>query len=348
MTDQEKRYNSRFLRACRKEPVDCTPVWLMRQAGRYLPEYRALRQKYSLLELCKTPELAVEVTLQPLRRFPLDAAIIFADILLPIEPMGLRLEFAKGEGPVIGNPVSSEEDVDALRVFDPASDLRFVPDSIRLAVRELKETPLIGFAGAPFTLASYMIEGGHSRHFLKTKQFIFRNPNAWHRLMEKLSVVTAGYLQAQVEAGASVVQLFDSWAGVLSPDDYRELVLPYSKIALHGLKVPAIHFSTGTGAYLHLIAEAGGDVISVDWRISLDAAWKQVPDRAIQGNLDPASLLKPRDELLMEVRRILQQADGAHGHIFNLGHGVFPETPVENVAALVEEVHASRGAGEQA
>lgn len=331
--------NSRFLRACRRESVDCTPIWLMRQAGRYLPEYRALRQEHTLLELCKTPELAAEVTLQPLRRFPLDAAIIFADILLPIEPMGLHLEFAKGEGPVIGNPVSSEDDVDALQTFDPTKGLRFVQDSIRLAVKELKETPLIGFAGAPFTLASYMIEGGYSRHFLKTKQFIYRNPRAWHRLMEKIAVVTACYLQAQVEAGASAVQLFDSWVGVLSPGDYRDLVLPYSKMALQGLNVPAIHFSTGTGAYLHLIAEAGGDVISVDWRISLDTAWKQFQDRGIQGNLDPASLLKPREELLAEVRGILQLAGGARGHIFNLGHGVFPETPVENVAALVEEVH---------
>ena len=340
MTDTDLCRNSRFLRACRRETVDCTPVWLMRQAGRYLPEYRALRQKHSLLELCKTPELAAQVTLQPLHRFPLDAAIIFADILLPIEPMGLHLKFAKGEGPVIGNPVSSEKDVDALRSFDPRTELRFVQDSIRLAVRALGETPLIGFAGAPFTLASYMIEGGYSRHFLKTKQFLYHNPRSWHRLMEKLAVVTSSYLRAQVEAGASAVQLFDSWVGILSPGDYREFVLPYSKIALQGLKVPTIHFSTGTGAYLPLTAEAGGDVISVDWRISLDAAWKQVPDRAIQGNLDPASLLKPRDELLVEVRRILKQTVGAYGHIFNLGHGVFPETPVENVAALVDEVHA--------
>jgi len=348
MTDLSILHNSRFLRACRREPVDCTPVWLMRQAGRYLPEYRALRQQYSLLDLCKTPELAAEVTLQPLRRFPLDAAIIFADILLPIEPMGLQLEFAKGEGPVIGNPVSTERDVEALRTFDPKKDLGFVQDSIRAVVRELKQTPLIGFAGAPFTLASYMIEGGYSRHFLKTKQFFSHNPRAWHSLMEKLAGVTAAYLEAQVEAGASAVQLFDSWVGILSPEDYRTLVLPYSKRALQDLTVPTIHFSTGTGGYLHLIAEAGGDVISVDWRISLNAAWEQVPDRAIQGNLDPASLLKPREELLAEVRRILQQAARAPGHIFNLGHGVFPETPVDNVEALVREVHSEVHITEQA
>ena len=310
----------------------------MRQAGRYLPEYRALREKHSMLSLCKTPELASEVTLQPLKRFPLDAAIIFADILLPVEPMGLSLQFAKGEGPVI-QAISSEEDVDRLRIFEPREDLRFVLEAIRIATSELDATPLIGFAGAPFTVASYMIEGGYSRHFLKTKNLIHQHPRAWHRLMEKLAVVTSGYLQAQVEAGASAIQLFDSWVGALGPADYASNVLPYSKQILNSVDVPSIHFSTGTAGYLDLIAAAGGDVIGVDWRISLSNAWKIFPDKAIQGNLDPASLLKPEEDLARDVREILNQAEGKSGHIFNLGHGVYPEVPMKNVARLIEEVH---------
>lgn len=335
-----KLEQSRFLKACRKETVDCTPVWLMRQAGRYMSEYRALRQKYSLLTLCKTPELAAEVTLQPIRRFPMDAAIIFADILLPLEPLGLQLEFAKGEGPVIDNPVSNAEDVANLERFDVNENLGFVFEAIRISVEELKGLPLIGFAGAPFTIASYAIEGGYSRHFLKTKQLMYNQPDAWHAMMEKISSITAEYLQQQVKAGASAVQLFDSWVGVLSPEDYREYVLPYSKMVLSKITAPAIHFSTGTGAYLDLICEAGGTVISVDWRVDLHRAWEQIGDRAIQGNLDPAHLLMKTDELRKEVRKILSAAGGRKGHIFNLGHGVFPDTPVENVAALVNEVHA--------
>ena len=331
---------SRFLRACRRQTVDCTPVWLMRQAGRYLPEYRGLLQKHSLLTLCKTPELAAEVTLQPIRRFSLDAAIIFADILLPIEPMGLQLEFATGEGPVIHNPIRTEKDVQDLRTFDVQDGLGFVPAAIRMAVSELQNTPLIGFAGAPFTVASYIIEGGHSRHFLKTKQFFYQMPRAWHQMMQKISTVTSQYLQQQVESGASAVQLFDSWVGILSPEDYKTFVLPYSKQVLQDLRCPTIHFSTGTSSYLDLIAVAGGDVISVDWRIALDEAWRRVPEKAIQGNLDPASLLKSRSELIQDVRKILSLAAGRPGHIFNLGHGVFPETPMENVEALVEEVHS--------
>jgi uroporphyrinogen decarboxylase len=312
----------------------------MRQAGRYMAEYRALRQNYSLLTLCKTPELAAEVTLQPIQRFDLDAAIIFADILLPLEPLGLHLEFAKGEGPVIHNPVASASDVERLQVFEPREKLRFVLDAIIITVRELKKTPLIGFAGAPFTVASYAIEGGHSRHFLKTKQMMYRQPEAWHAFMQKVTAVTSDYLKAQIEAGASAVQLFDSWVGVLGPGDYRKYVLPYSKRALSGLSVPAIHFSTGTASYLDLICEAGGDVISVDWRIDLQSARAQIGDRAIQGNLDPAHLLMPAEELLAEARKIRNAAGPLPGHIFNLGHGVFPETPVENVQALVEEVHS--------
>jgi uroporphyrinogen decarboxylase len=331
---------SRFIKACRSEPVDCTPVWLMRQAGRYMQEYRALREKYSILTICKTPELAAQVTLQPIQRFPLDAAIIFADILLLLEPLGLHLEFAKGEGPVIHNAISSAADVSNLRSFDVKKELGFVIDAIRIAVSALKNIPLIGFAGAPFTVASYAIEGGHSRHFLKTKQFIYKYPDAWHELMEKISTMTFAYLQAQSEAGASALQMFDSWVGVLGSEDYKNFVLPYSKKVLTGHSVPVIHFSTGTTSYLDLICEAGGDVISVDWRIDLKRARTQIGSRAIQGNLDPAHLLMPSEILRAEVRKILSAAGGKPGHIFNLGHGVFPETPVENVQLVVEEVHS--------
>jgi uroporphyrinogen decarboxylase len=314
-----------FLRACRREPVDRTPVWLMRQAGRYMAEYRELRRHHSLLDLCKTPDLAAEVTLQPIRRFGFDAAILFADILLPIEPMGLQLEFAKGEGPIIHNPLSTAADVEALRLFDVREDLGFVLEAVRLAVRRLGGTPLIGFAGAPFTLASYMIEGGYSRHFIKTKQFMQHQPQAWHALMGKIAEVTRSYLLCQADAGATAVQLFDSWVGALGPQDYREFVLPYSQHVLKSMPVPSIHFSTGTASYLELIAEAGGDVIGVDWRIRLDAAWER--------------LLAPQEKMAGRVREILRQAGGRPGHVFNLGHGVFPETPVENVERLVREVH---------
>lgn len=305
-----------------------------------MPEYRELRQKYSLLTLCKTPELAAEVTLQPIRRFPLDAAIIFADILLPLEPLGLQLEFAKGEGPIIHNSISSEQDVAKLNEFDVREKLGFVLDAIRTAVSKLGSTPLIGFAGAPFTVASYAIEGGYSRHFLKTKQMMYQQPEAWHALMEKMSEVTLAYLQEQIRAGASAVQLFDSWVGILGPEDYRQYVLPYSQRILSNVTAPAIHFSTGTTSYLDLICEAGGDVISVDWRMNLHEAWKQIGDRAVQGNLDPAHLLMPADKLRIEIRKVLSAAAGRKGHIFNLGHGVFPNTPVENVEILVEEVHS--------
>lgn len=320
--------------------MDQTPVWLMRQAGRYMPEYRELRQQYSLLTICKTPELATQVTLQPIQKFHFDAAIIFADILLPIEPMGLHLEFAKGEGPVIENSISSVEDADALCSFDVAEKLGFVLEAIRMVVRELEDrVPLIGFAGGPFTLASYMIEGGHSRHFLKTKRFFYTETEAWDRMMRKIAKITNEYLRHQIHAGASAVQLFDSWAGILSPRDYKKFVFPYSKLALENLPAPSIHFSTGTTSYLDLVAEAGGDVISVDWRIDLDQAWKKIPGKSVQGNLDPAALFLPRESLVAAIRQILEKAGGNPGHIFNLGHGVFPETPVENVELLVQEVH---------
>lgn len=344
--------NNRFLKACRREEVDCTPVWFMRQAGRYMAEYRAIRAKYTLLEICLQPELAVEVTLQPVRVLNVDAAILFADILLPLMPMGIRLEFAKGEGPVIHNPIRSRADVEALRVIDPCEDLRHVLDAVQLVRRELDgKTPLIGFAGAPFTLASYLIEGGSSRSFVKTKQLIYRDPKTWHLLMSKLAPVITAYLVAQIDAGAQAVQLFDSWAGALSPDDYREYVLPYSKMILQAVQktgVPAIHFGTDTATLLPLMREAGGDpstdsgqvVIGLDWRIDLDRGWEAIGlDGAVQGNLDPAALFAPRNELERRVRRILDQAANRPGHIFNLGHGILPETPVENVKAVVEMVH---------
>jgi len=334
----------RFLRACRREPVDRTPVWFMRQAGRYLPEYRARRAKHSLLEICAQPDLAAEVTLQPLRALGVDAAILFADILLPLVPMGIDLEFAAGEGPVIHNPIRSAEDVAALRPVEPRESLSTVLTTIRFVRQELNgRTPLIGFAGAPFTLASYLIEGGASRNYLKTKQLMYDDPQTWHTLLHKLAGLVANYLAAQIEAGAQAVQLFDSWAGCLSPDDYGEYVLPHSQAifqALAPLVVPAIHFGTGTAALLPLLKEAGGDVIGLDWRTPLDWGWDALgPEVAVQGNLDPVALFAPRPELKRRVRAILDQAGGRPGHIFNLGHGILPETPVENVKAVVEMVH---------
>ncbi|HTP11121.1 MAG TPA: uroporphyrinogen decarboxylase [Anaerolineae bacterium] len=336
--------NDRFLKACRREQVDCTPVWFMRQAGRYMAEYRAIRAKHTLLEICAQPELAAEVTLQPVHALGVDAAILFADILLPLMPMGIHLEFAKGEGPVIHNPIGSRADVETLRVIDPCEELAHVLEAVKLVRRELDgKTPLIGFAGAPFTLASYIIEGGSSRNFIKTKQLMYRDSQVWHALMSKLAQVIATYLVAQIEAGAQAVQLFDSWVGVLSPTDYREFVLPHSQVILQTVKasgVPAIHFGTDTATLLPLLTEAGGDVIGLDWRIDLDRGWETIGfDRAVQGNLDPVALFAPRDELERRVRRILDQAAKRPGHIFNLGHGILQETPVENVKAVVEMVH---------
>jgi len=336
--------NDRFLRACRREPVDRTPVWFMRQAGRYMPEYRAIRAKHTLLEICQQPELATEVTLQPLRTLGVDAAILFADILLPLMPMGIDLEFAAGEGPVIHNPIGSAHDVGSLRSVDPHDSLDHVLEAVRLIRCELDgATPLIGFAGAPFTLASYLVEGGSSRNYVKTKRMMYGDPHAWHALMSKLARVVADYLVAQVEAGAQAVQLFDSWVGALSPDDYREYVLPYSKLILCEVQqagAPAIHFGTDTATLLPLIQEAGGAVIGLDWRMPLDRAWETIGfDTAVQGNLDPVALFAPRAEIEKRVKIILDQAADRPGHIFNLGHGILPGTPVENVKAVVEMVH---------
>src|SRR5574341_279022 len=335
--------DERFLKACRREPVECTPVWVMRQAGRYMAEYRSLRVKHSILEMCKTPELAAQVTLQPIDRFPRDAAIIFADILLPLEAMGLSLEFAEGEGPVIHNPISDRRSVEQLKVVD-GEELSYVAEAVSLARQALNgRVPLIGFAGAPFTLASYAIEGGGSRNYIETKQMMYREPEVWHRLLDKLARVVTGYLRRQIRAGAQAVQLFDSWVGCLSPGDYAEYVLPHVRLIFEGLKreqVPMIHFGTGTAALLSLMREAGGDVIGVDWRIPLDEAWNKVgADVAVQGNLDPVALFAPLHEIERRVEDILRRAANRPGHVFNLGHGILPQTPVEHVAATVEMVH---------
>jgi uroporphyrinogen decarboxylase len=335
--------NDRFLRACRGEPVDTTPVWFMRQAGRYMPEYRALREKHSMLELCRTPELALEVTLQP-RRLGVDAAILFADILLPLEPMGSSFEFAQGEGPIIHEPVRDREAIARLRVFDPEDGLGYVLEAVRMIRRELDgQMPLIGFAGAPFTLASYLVEGGRSVHFARTKSLMYSDPSAWHELMGKLAEVTRRYLRAQIAAGAQAVQLFDSWVGALSPDDYRVFVLPHVARVLSDVQTlgaPVIHFGTNTGSLLELMREAGGTVIGIDWRTNLDEAWRRVGHGvAIQGNLDPVVLLGPRDFALRAASAVLARAARRPGHVFNLGHGILPDTPVETVQALVDHVH---------
>jgi uroporphyrinogen decarboxylase len=346
--------NDRFLRACRGLPVDRTPVWFMRQAGRYMPEYRAIRASHSLLEICAQPDLAAEVTLQPVRALGVDAAILFADILLPLIPMGLDLEFAAGEGPVIHNPIRAAADVAALRPVVVEDSLASVLETVRLVRRELEgNLPLIGFAGAPFTLASYLIEGGASRNFLRAKRLMYSEPETWHALLGKLAQVVGDYLLAQAQAGAQALQLFDSWVGALSPDDYTEYVLPHSRAVFQRLAaagVPLIHFGVDTASLLPLMAQAGGDVIGLDWRTPLDWGWGQLgAGRAVQGNLDPIALFAPRPELERRVWRVLAQAAGRPGHIFNLGHGILPETPVDNVRAVVEMVHAYSvpvGAGE--
>jgi uroporphyrinogen decarboxylase len=334
--------NDRFLRACRRQEVDRTPVWFMRQAGRYMPEYRELRQKHTLLTLCRTPELALEVTLQPVVALGVDAAILFSDLLLPLAPLGIPFDFAAGEGPVIERPLRSPEDIKALHRFDPREELGMVLEAIRLLRRELK-VPLIGFAGAPFTLASYAIEGGHSNNYAATKRLMYTDPVSWHRLASLLAEVVGDYLLCQVEAGAQALQIFDSWVGNLDENDYREFVLPHVRTIfdrLSGIDVPLIHFGTGTGHLLAAQREAGGMVIGVDWRTPLDEGWRKAGDGvAVQGNLDPTLLFAPRERLFDRIDDVLRRAAGRPGHIFNLGHGILPGTPVENVRAAVEYVH---------
>lgn len=337
--------HDRFLRACRREPTDVTPVWFMRQAGRYMPEYLELRKKHTLLEICKQPELALEVTLQPLR-LGMDAAILFADILLPLEPMGAPFEFAKGEGPVIHEPARDRAAIERLRVFDPEEGLGYVLEAIRLIRRELDgKTPLIGFAGAPFTIASYLVEGGKSSDYRLTKRMMWGEPDTFALLMGKIAEVVRRYLRAQIEAGAQAVQLFDSWVGALSPEDYREHVFPHVRHILRDVEtmgVPVIHFGTNTASLLEAQRDAGGTVIGVDWRTPLGDAWRRIGyDRAIQGNLDPLLLCAPREVVERRAKAILNEAGGRPGHIFNLGHGIIPETPVDTVKAVIDLVHAT-------
>jgi uroporphyrinogen decarboxylase len=335
--------NDRFLRACRREPVDATPVWFMRQAGRYMAEYRAIREKYSLIEICQHPEIAAEVTMQPIRTLGVDAAILFADILLPVIPLGLGLEFAKGEGPVIASPVRTLDDVRRMKPVNAEADLSYVLETIRILRGSLNGLPLIGFCGAPFTVASYIIEGGSSREFLKTKLMMYSAPKVFHALMEKLSDVLSNYLVAQIQAGAQAVQVFDSWVGALSPQDYETFVLPYSRKVLkaaEALNVPVIHFGTNTTALLPLMKRAGGSVLGLDWRIPLDNGWKTIGyDRAVQGNLDPVALFAPLTEIKARIHDVLLRAECRPGHIFNLGHGILQHTPVDNVKAAVDLVH---------
>lgn len=333
--------NSLLVRACRREPTERTPVWLMRQVGRYLPEYRALREQYGLLALCQQPELAAEVTMQPLRRYPLDAAIIFADILLPLLALGIEVVFEAGEGPVIRQPLDKLEQIQQLPDPDE-SVLQPVAEALRLVRRALPSTiAVLGFAGAPFTLASYLLEGGSSRNYVQTKRFLLQERAAWEQLLERLTTLTIRYLELQIRAGANAVQLFDSWAGALGPHTYREYALPWTRQIVRTVRrlgVPVIVFSTGTAGFLDLLAESKANVIGVDWRISLDRAWGLIGERAIQGNLDPTYLLAPREVLRNAVMQVLRQVGGRPGHIFNLGHGVLPETSPDAVAFLVDLV----------
>jgi uroporphyrinogen decarboxylase len=338
----------RFLEACARRPVDRTPVWLMRQAGRYMAEYRELRKDHSMLDLIHQPELACRVTMQPIDAFDLDAAIIFADILPPLEGLGLRVGFEAGEGPIVYNAVRDEASIRALHDPDIQATTWFTLDAIKLVRQQLdpRGIPLIGFSGAPFTLASYSVEGGSSKDFVTTKKLMMGRPDLWQLLMEKLSTLVGGYLRAQAEAGAQALQIFDTWAGLLSPADYARFALPYNRAIVQEVKssgVPVIYFSTGTDGMLELVAQTGADVIGVDWRVDLAEAWRRMgPGFAIQGNLDPVALLADPAAFEERAAAVLDSAGGRPGHIFNLGHGVLKETSVENVARLVDFVHQYR------
>ncbi len=336
----------RFLRACWREPVDSTPVWFMRQAGRSSPSYRAIREKHGILDMVKNPQIATKVTLQPLKELGVDAAILFADLLIPLEAMGVPVRIAAGEGPVIERPIRRPEDVELMKPLDPERDLAFVLETIR-RVRARADVPFIGFAGAPFTLASYLIEGGGSKDYAATKGFMYRHPEAWDALLAHLADAMAAYLRAQVDAGAQALQVFDSWAGALSPGDYAARVQPHTRQLFDGIRetdVPLIHFGTGTAGFLESFSGAGGDVIGVDWRIPLDEAARRLgPERGVQGNLDPAALLGPPELWRAQAADVLRRADHAAGHVFNLGHGVLPDTPPEHLRGLVTFVHESTG-----
>ncbi|GAA2474264.1 uroporphyrinogen decarboxylase [Winogradskya humida] len=335
--------DSALVRAARGLEVPRTPVWFMRQAGRSLPEYRKIRQGVAMLESCRRPELVTEITLQPVRRHGVDAAILFSDIVVPLAAAGIDLDIVPGTGPVVAEPIRTAAAVEALRPLD-ATDVSYVAESVRLLLPELGATPLIGFAGAPFTLASYLIEGGPSRTYLKTKAMMYGDPQLWHTLCSRLADITLTFLRVQIDAGVSAVQLFDSWAGALSEADYREYVMPHSTRVLSGLAdagVPRIHFGVGTGVLLEAMGEAGADVVGVDWRTPLDRAVSVVgPERSLQGNLDPAILFAPWEVVERETRRVLAQGRAARGHIFNLGHGVMPETDPDVLTRLVELVHS--------
>ncbi|MBE0475495.1 MAG: uroporphyrinogen decarboxylase [Coriobacteriia bacterium] len=336
-------YDDLFLRACRREPTERTPVWMMRQAGRYMPEYRAIRARHGFLEMCKTPEIAAEVTLQPVDLIGVDAAILFADILLPLEGMGLQLEFAKGEGPVIHNPVRSLADARRLRVADPYEDTGYVMEAVRLCRRELEgKVPLIGFAGAPFTLASYMIEGGSTRAYIRCKTLMWSEPDAWSALMEVTTDTVIAYLEAQIASGAQAVQVFDSWVGFLSPADYAEHVLPHTRRLIERVSaagVPVVNFANNASAMLGLVMEAGGDVIGLDWRMDMADALERVgPGFAVQGNLDPMTLFAPVPVIQERARRILDAVGTRPGHVFNLGHGIHKDTDPAHARALVDFV----------
>ncbi|WFB06932.1 uroporphyrinogen decarboxylase [Streptomyces sp. LX-29] len=342
-TGRSAAYDSAFLRACRREPVPHTPVWFMRQAGRSLPEYRRVREGVAMLDSCMRPDLVTEITLQPVRRHGVDAAIYFSDIVVPLKAIGIDLDIKPGVGPVVEQPIRSRADLERLRALDP-DDVKYVTEAIGMLVGELGSTPLIGFAGAPFTLASYLVEGGPSRNHERTKALMYGDPQLWADLLDRLSEITAAFLKVQIEAGASAVQLFDSWVGALAPADYRRSVMPASaKVfdAVAGYGVPRIHFGVGTGELLGLLGEAGADVVGVDWRVPLDEAARRVgPGKALQGNLDPAVLFAPREAVEAKADEVLAAAAGLEGHVFNLGHGVLPNTDPDALTRLVEHVHA--------
>ncbi len=336
--------NNTFLKACKGQKVKHTPVWLMRQAGRYMKEYQSVRSRVDFLTLCKTPDLAAEVTLQPVNVLGVDAAILFSDILIPAEAMGMKLEFTEKKGPVLGEPIRTKSAIDRLIIPDTEDSMPFVLDTIRILRKELeKKVPLIGFAGAPFTLATYMIEGGSSKNFTNVKRMMYKNPGLFNLLMDKITATTIEYLSAQIHAGAQTVQLFDSWAGVLTPHDYENLVFPHIQLAiavLKKLKVPVIYFINNCAGLLHIAKKSGADVIGIDWRVDMGRAVRTLGKKvSVQGNLDPCILLGTPEKIQESTRAILRKASSARGHIFNLGHGILPETPVEHAIALVEAVH---------